>query len=342
MQMTLTSAFLSGARDYRLSHTARNSKRDDQLWDICRRMGATREQLFQLGFYIQLIHAEPRFMARQMAGAVPAPGNSFLNVTWLRNAFFEGRQFAPGSPVLLVGDGPFGNEDLSHFLSGHGLTILEDSTRAEIVVLGRAGWEPEELNDLIDSHLGRRLQIYSQEMYLSILAGQPDPFRKQDDGRLMELEAFRAGHPGLEYIADGWEGWVRGQVTHPRGLGGGGGSSGGGKKPQADQSPLNAMGYKVGKTGVIETDRRRLLVAAFIGDLPFVVSAGYMEEWGPPNSAQRLRRIADHLASSIAKASSRSNRDSFQEAIDDWLSDLDWLEATFYHGRFAFDWPNRR
>lgn len=71
-------------------------------------------------------------------------------------------------------------------------------------------------------------------------------------------------------------------------------------------------------------------------------SARSMEEWGQPNTVDRLKRIAEQIASQIRKASARAYSADSAEAIDDWRRDLARLEATSYHGHFRFrrsSWP---
>jgi hypothetical protein len=337
MQMQITAAFLlKGAKAFRIAHTTNDDQKDGVFLKACCGMGATQDQLIEIGFVGHLMEKDPKCVARYLMGRVGFPGNSFLNVTWLRDRFFEGRVFNIEHAVCSIGDGPFVGEDLSHFLFFHGITIEEESDEANIVVLGRTGWAPEKIDDLIDSRCGRRLRIYSQEMFLSVLAGQPDPFETTNGYRVFEFEAFRADHPGLQYVSDGWGGWVHGNVADGWASGGGSGV----KLAQADESPLKLMGYQVGSRGVVQESRREILQEALQGDLPFVSSAGYMEEWGASNSARRLRRIAEQLASYIRKTASRRNADSYREAIEDWQSDLAWLREKHYRGRFAFDWPN--
>ncbi|WP_145218989.1 hypothetical protein [Planctomycetes bacterium TBK1r] len=155
----------------------------------------------------------------------------------------------------------------------------------------------------------------------------------------MYLEPFRVGHPGLEYVSQGWEGWVQTDLD-TRNL-----RSSNAKESEIDRvaaSPIHKLGYRVGKQGVSTSTRRTILSNAFTGEIPFIKSDSYMKEWGGPRTSKRLRRIAQLLASNINNCAKRANSMSYQEAIEDWRDDLEWLKRNYYNGVHRFDWPSAK
>jgi hypothetical protein len=211
-----------------------------------------------------------------------------------------------------------------------GARDVEAGRLTQVVVIGREGWTKHEVDEVIDAHVGCSLRMYSQEMLLSYLATDEDPFY----GGNLVLEAFRAGHPGLEFVSQGWPGWVQAWVPLDRSL------TGENRRPgfEVEESPIHVMGYRVGQSGVETGTRRRILRSAFGGPLPIVGNRHYMQQWGEPSSPQRLRKIAENIAAYCRIARHRSG--AMGQAIADWESDLAWLKETFYHGHFRFHWPD--
>ncbi len=100
------------------------------------------------------------------------------------------------------------------------------------------------------------------------------------------------------------------------------------------RSPIHAMGYKVGKSGISEDERHAILREAFLGTIPNVGAEKYMVTWGLPGSEKRLAAIAHHI-----RFKCRGNPTTdLSVANADWQSDLKWLKATFYDGHFTFPW----
>lgn len=107
------------------------------------------------------------------------------------------------------------------------------------------------------------------------------------------------------------------------------------------ESPLHALGYKVGETSWLsKKERQEILREAFeMQDLPWVESDAYMEKWGAARSHQRLWRIAFHLAMLLNGPVGRDWRKP--QTRRDWLEDLEWLHEKFYKNRkFRFAWPD--
>jgi len=198
------------------------------------------------------------------------------------------------------------------------------------VIVGREEWSDEEIDFEIERYRGKSLRIYSQEMFVSMLHTGLDPFHSNPD----VLEAFRAGHPALEAVSNGWAGWVTTQVPFERS----GRSPISGNVNWQLESPLRVLGYRVGKSGLSSAQRQSILSQAFEEPLPNVGNYEYMQQWGEPGSPVRLHKIADLLASSCRNMKHRSNPS--EEAIAVWEQDLAWLRRQYYHGRMTFAWPD--
>ncbi|MFN3189125.1 MAG: hypothetical protein ACE361_01275 [Aureliella sp.] len=304
--------------------------------NVLRSMGASKEMLCNLGQVESVAREDFEFAIRHVLSQLPAAARTLVNCPILRNQFFAANSARPFAySVALIGNGPFTTDDLSTFLTSQGVNQHELSSATEVVVIGRTDWAEQEIDDLLDCATGRCLRFYSQEMFVSILAGQPDPFESFDaTARNFGFNAFRAGHPALEYISSGWAGWVRAFVRLDRQL-----VTSGPTADRVDETPLHAMGYRVGKTGLAIEDRRALLASCFSNMIPIVDSPAYMESWGGPGSGDRLYRIARQLVMNIENFAGRSDSARYEQAIADWTDDLQWLHHNFYHGVFRFDWP---
>lgn len=97
-----------------------------------------------------------------------------------------------------------------------------------------------------------------------------------------------------------------------------------------DISPLKLMGYTVGKNGLSARERQKILSEAFIGKIP---DAPDVEEWGAPQSKERLKKMAYHLAG-LTKFDRRKRNMDMSEAIRMRENDLEFLRVQFYVGRF--------
>ena len=98
------------------------------------------------------------------------------------------------------------------------------------------------------------------------------------------------------------------------------------------------VGYHVGNDGEHLDVRHYLLDCIFHNKLPSVNSDKYMNEFASPQSPQRLRKMANVLASSAIKLKGKTNADCSQ-AIEDYESDLDYLYDKYYVEVFNFGWP---
>ncbi|MFZ1536217.1 MAG: hypothetical protein WAT23_02365 [Chromatiaceae bacterium] len=103
---------------------------------------------------------------------------------------------------------------------------------------------------------------------------------------------------------------------------------------------LSYMGYHVGNTqGVVTSKRRKILTEVFYGPVLPLFPRYYLEEWGVPSSAHRLRKLAETLASFIRNAKRRQDSDTYSMAIDHWTKDLEFLYLEYYVDKFHFAWP---
>jgi hypothetical protein len=105
-----------------------------------------------------------------------------------------------------------------------------------------------------------------------------------------------------------------------------------------DQGLLKFMGYAVGQKGAYRNRRQQVLDYVFNEKVPKVQSNEYMAEWGEPKSMNRLKKLADSLATFARNARRRRSSD-MDHAIAEWEEDLKYLKDTYYTGRFRFDWP---
>ncbi|MCB1021792.1 MAG: hypothetical protein KDC27_17805 [Acidobacteria bacterium] len=104
------------------------------------------------------------------------------------------------------------------------------------------------------------------------------------------------------------------------------------------QGVLGYLGYRVGMSGIPQGQRSDLLDHVYGNTLPPVNSREYMEQWGEPSTAMRLRKMAESLAA-FARNAKRRNPRAMAAAIQDWEDDLRYLKKSYYTGRYAFLWP---
>ncbi len=309
-----------------------------RLHDILRSMGAT-DADFNADTLITCIEVvDPELFTELQFESFPPTAHTPFNCRELRAWFFlaNGPQVAAPRFVICVGNGPFNKLDFDTFLLGR-LTIPITYPSAHNVgpvghvVIGRENWDESDVDALIDHHRGQSLRIYSQEMFTAILGCGRDPFAAGPE----VLAAFRAGHPGLEFVSEGWPGWVNTSVPNDRSQRTSRTMPG---ENWRQESPLHVLGYQVGKNGLPKNQRRALLRVAFEGELPNVGDAQYMGEWGDPKSPARLKKIANFLSSNCRNQKKKEHRS--EKAIEDWEEDLEWMRMTFYHGHFMFHWPD--
>jgi hypothetical protein len=245
----------------------------------------------------------------------------------LRDWFFE--LFTPDTlpveDVATVGFGPFSEQDLDDFFRTRGLEVYMPGEHTETVVVGRDGWDGEDLKALLDARAGNVLKVYSQEMFLAYLGSCSDPLEDEAVAR-----RFGQDHPALDFLSALGFDWPKTIVSPGEG-------EFTAELPQVGL--LKHLGYTVGRSGLDERKRREVLRYVFDSPLPTVVSADYMRAWGAPKSAERLQKMANSLATFCRNAKKRKSA-ATELAVTDWECDLDWLKRTFYTGRFRFQWPS--
>ncbi|MEZ9906370.1 hypothetical protein AB4343_16215 [Vibrio breoganii] len=102
---------------------------------------------------------------------------------------------------------------------------------------------------------------------------------------------------------------------------------------------LKAVGYSVGKDGLAIGARLEILKNVYMETLPFIESKAYVSEWGLPQSASRLKKMAETIAN-LTKGAKRKSTD-MQLAIRDWEHDLAWLKQEYYlKHKYTWVWPN--
>lgn len=64
----------------------------------------------------------------------------------------------------------------------------------------------------------------------------------------------------------------------------------------------------------------------------------YMAECGSSNSVERLKKIANIIASFARNA--KRKQIPPDKAMEYWESELEWLKSNYYRGSFRFKWPS--
>ena len=105
-------------------------------------------------------------------------------------------------------------------------------------------------------------------------------------------------------------------------------------------TPLTALHYHVGLSGIDDADERRELLRRIIScsfqQLPKVGSPDYMRQWGEGKSPQRVRCMAYHLSWNIGF---QGAKDTNELARHHWLEDLKWLTKNYKAKVPASRWP---
>jgi hypothetical protein len=102
---------------------------------------------------------------------------------------------------------------------------------------------------------------------------------------------------------------------------------------------LGYLGYHVGEKSTLTiANRHAILRRVFHMHLPPIESPAYMAEWGERESAGRLKKMANSLASFARQSKRQCSRD-MSEAIESWERDLKMLHDEYYVGKFGFGWP---
>lgn len=110
-------------------------------------------------------------------------------------------------------------------------------------------------------------------------------------------------------------------------------------EPMQPVGVLKASGYVVGNSGLSPSERRQILAAIYKEALTVRLDRGYLAEWGRPQSAIRLRKLANTIAA-LTRNMKRKRSDA--ASVEHWQADLDYLKRTFYDGVYDFRWPSLR
>jgi hypothetical protein len=102
---------------------------------------------------------------------------------------------------------------------------------------------------------------------------------------------------------------------------------------------LSFLEYHVGEMQPTPKDIRwRILEYAFECHLPPLNGRAYLSEWGEPQTAQRLSKMANSLAT-FTRNAKRRDTVLLTKAIGDWECDLAFLHDQYYVKLFHFGWP---
>ena len=105
-------------------------------------------------------------------------------------------------------------------------------------------------------------------------------------------------------------------------------------------TPLTALHYHVGLSGIDDADERHELLRSIIScsfkQLPKVGSPDYMRQWGEGKSPQRVRCMAYHLSWNIGFQGAKETNEL---ARHHWLEDLKWLTKNYKAKIPASKWP---
>jgi hypothetical protein len=240
--------------------------------------------------------------------------------------------------LSIMGEGPWDTNLMAQLMEQQGFSLWElpDQDVAHVVV-GRADWNADILEEQIDARVGMDLRIYSQEMWFAKLITGRDPFDSHDHDLLM---AFAKDHEALQYLLSRDFQWPEvavkgligedGSVIEPP------------PPPKGSVSPLHIFGYQVGSTSRLSIKNRRDLLSQFLQAKTLIFddqsSEAYRTSWGKPRSVQRLYCIAMHINWLIGW----QGRDPRKvQANDDWIEDLKWLKQIYYKPTaHRFKWPN--
>ncbi|WP_449100747.1 hypothetical protein [Pseudomonas veronii] len=104
---------------------------------------------------------------------------------------------------------------------------------------------------------------------------------------------------------------------------------------------LSHYGYHVGQDGQPAANRFKTLAKIFNAELNIdLFEKRYIGEWSTPSSLGRLMKMARTIAA-LCRNAKRSPH-NFNQAINDWERDLEYLRRTYYHTFLnleALSWP---
>ena len=255
---------------------------------------------------------------------------SFETIKWLVSQFDDARERIVPKQVLLIGDGPWPIDDFTELLQDLGFEVWQNGCDAdiEILIVGRDNWSETVIDGQIEDRDGESLRVYSQELFVLLLAMQADPLEVATPDALLK---FVDGHPVFDYLLNQEFPWPETEFED-----GAPATVGEGFDGEDASSPLYKMGYSVAQQVALGMLKRHEILEETYSEnnLPWCISDEYMSDWGDANSRKRLRRIAWHLH----LMTKRFRR--HEEAVAKWASDLAWLKRTYYKPVHRFSWPS--
>jgi hypothetical protein len=110
-----------------------------------------------------------------------------------------------------------------------------------------------------------------------------------------------------------------------------------------EEGMLSFFGYHVGvSAGLIMSVRRDILDYIYKGSLPLVSDETYTQSWGPPESPQRLKKLAQTLAHLARNALGQQNP-NYETAVSDWEADLRYIKSMYFrpylNPEHNWEWP---
>ena len=112
--------------------------------------------------------------------------------------------------------------------------------------------------------------------------------------------------------------------------------------PSSEREIMHRVGFVVGGKDEMKPRRQAILARLFrLARHPQIVSRDFIAEWGNPNSAVRLKKMAHSIAAFCRQAKQRP-RSIMRRTIENYEADLAWLKNKYYDGRFdnKFRWPH--
>ena len=249
---------------------------------------------------------------------------------WMIEQFKDPGEKIVCKKVLLNGHGPYPEDEFINFITELHFEPFHQGYdhSIEVLVIGSENWNRQDLLEQIEQREGAKLKIYSQELFLLMLALKRDPLTTVS---VDDLLLFVKDHPAFEYLLSLDFPWPDSDVlVEPTS------AQKGDIKGLVDNSPLFKFGYSVAKQTGLVAEQRQLLLTDFYNsdDLTFCVSQHYMDAWGQSATRNRLHRMAWHIF-----YLTRSHR-QHKQAVEKWLEDLEWLKDNFHSPMKRFSWPS--
>ena len=225
--------------------------------------------------------------------------------------------------LLDILDNYEGDDDL-HFFDDYAQESI-DKVFSLVADISRK--DPDEVKDF----------LYRAVIHLAIV----NLLERDSDTVKRLIQVFRKALDIKEAVEDEESGWI----WSVKNLGPSGGESSGGHGPLGlrEFSILKMFGYTVGKgkNSWPKDKRHKLLTHIMERKLPEIVKETFGDWYGEPMTAHRLERMAN-LISSICRLNIQKNDSSYEQAISDWKTDLDFLKKKYYGvgGLNSFLWPD--